>query len=532
MSNTISSSVPKVPKVPKVLKVLRAFIIALAITACTDDAYDRHYQADPALVAENNLWETIESRPELSRFAALLKACGYDQMLSQTRAYTIFAPNNLALAALDTAGMDVRAELIENHIACFILPASGDSASAVSMLNGKRIDLAPVSNRYYFGSAAFTSPIKSLVASNGIIHVLDGYEAFFPNIREYLSKGAELDSIKNYLYAFDEIIFIPEASVPGSIVDGQQTYLDSVFVNYNTILSQLGYINREDSSYVMLVPDNAAWTEARDRIREYYVYYNENASTADSLQRVNTAYALVQDLIFSNTLQASPQDSLISTSRHTFYKPQYLFDGAQPVTTSNGTAYITSQLKFNPWESWHEPICVEAERTLGRENTLSTPSVQRVTDATFAVSGGRYLKLDPTLSTGNPTVTFEIPNTLSATYNIYCVFVTEKVINPNIKNLKSCKVYFNLSYRDSSGNSVTDRFPASGNIETNPDAIDTIQVVRDFKFPVANYGERQSDGEAVTTVTLKVLSNVARSETTNFSRTLLLDCILLEPKKQ
>jgi hypothetical protein len=400
------------------------------------------------------------------------------------------------------------------------------------MLNGKRIDLSSVSDRYYFGSAAFTLPAKSLIASNGIIHVMDGYESFFPNIWEYLAKGSALDSIKNYLYAFDEIIFVPEASVPGSIVDGRQTYLDSVFVNYNTMLSQLGYINHEDSSYVMLVPDNKAWAEACNRIREYYVYYNENVSTADSLQRANTAFALVQDLVFSNTQQTSPQDSLTSTSRHTFYNLQYLFDGAQPVTTSNGTAYITSLLKFNPWESWHEPIRVEAERTLGRENTLSTPSVQRVTDATFAVSGGRYLKLDPTLSTGNPTVTFEIPNTLSATYNIYCVFVTEKAINPNVEGLKACKVYFNLSYRDNSGNIVTGRFPASGVVETNPNAIDTVPVALNFKFPVANYGERQSDGEAITTVTLKVLSNVARSETTLFSRTLLLDCILLEPKKQ
>ena len=56
--------------------------------------------------------------------------------------------------------------------------------------------------------------------------------------------------------------------------------------------------------------------------------------------------------------------------------------------------------------------------------------------------------------------------------------------------------------------------------------MDTVLVASDFKFPVANYGEE------ITTVTLKVISNVPRSETTNYSRELLLDCILLEPKKQ
>ncbi|MDR0714943.1 MAG: fasciclin domain-containing protein [Bacteroidales bacterium] len=521
-------------KVPEIIKRLKVFILAgtLLATACSDEAYDRHYQADPALVAENNLWTTIEAMPELSRFAGFLKNHGYDQLLSQTQAYTVFAPNNDALAALDTSNMDVLSELIENHIARFIRPASGSAADPVAMLNGKWIDFVKQGDNYYFGSAPFTVPAKSVMASNGIVHLLDAYESFFPNIWEYLAKGAGLDSIKNYLYAFDEIVFVPERSVPGSIVDGQQTYLDSVFVNSNARLSRLGYINREDSSYIMLVPNNQAWTEAYNRIKDYYVYYNKNAQIADSLQRANTAYALVQDLFFSNTLQTSPQDSLISTSSHTFYKPQYLFDGAEPVTTSNGTAYITDQLKLNAWESWHEPIIVEAERTLGRENTVSTPSVQRVTDLSLGISGGRYLKLEPTTSSGNPTVTFDIPNTLSASYNIYCVFVSEKAINPNAQGLKPCQVYFSLSYMDDAGKIVTDRFPASGKINTKPEQIDTIPVVSGFKFPTTNYGEKDANGESVTYVTLKVVSNVDRKETTEYSRVLLLDCILMEPQKQ
>jgi uncharacterized surface protein with fasciclin (FAS1) repeats len=522
-------------KINRTLHSFKALIfmgLVLATTACTDDTYDRHYQANPEIVTAGNLWETIEAMPELSLFAGLLKDHGYDRLLSQTQAYTVFAPGNEALATLDTTGMDVRTELIENHIARFILSASGNMTDPVAMLNGKRIGLVNRNDQYYFGAAAFAVPQKSVVASNGIIHVLGSYETFFPNIWEYLAKGNGLDSIRNYLYSFDEIRFIPEASVQGSIVDGQQTYLDSVFINYNTRLSQLGYINREDSAYVMLVPDNEAWTEAYNRISGYYVYYNKNAHVADSLQRTNTAYALVQDLFFNANLQASPQDSLISTSKHTFYNPGELFAGAEPVTTSNGTAYIARQLKFNAWESWHEPICVEAERTFGRENTMSTPSVERVTDLSNAISGGRYLRLDPTTGSGNPTVTFDIPNTLSANYDIYCVFVSEKVKNPNAQGLKACKVYFNLSYMDNAGKIVTDRFPASGNVETNPNAIDTLLVVEDFKFPVANYGESDATGEPLTTVSLKVISNVARSETTEFSRVLLLDCILLEPKKQ
>jgi hypothetical protein len=524
--NKIASPVSSFLKPLKNLRILKILTIILTLYSCSDDTWDKHYQADPALVSGDNLWTTLEAQPELSIFTGWLKAYGYDQTLSQSQAYTIFAPKNSALAGIDTTGLEIKTEWIENHIARFIIPVSGETPYMVGTLNRKKINLTHNGGNYFFGSAAFAVPGQSLVAFNGIIHVLDNYEPFFPNIWEYFTKRSDLDSIKNYLYSFDEIVFDESSSVAGSVVDGQQTYLDSVFINYNTLLLNLrGYINREDSSYVMLVPNNTAWTEAYDRIKDDFVYYNLSVRTADSLQRVNTGYALVQDLIFSNTVQASPTDSLTSTSRNTFYNPQELFAGTESVTTSNGALYITNQLKFKPYESWHKQIIVEAERAFGRENTLSTVLTPRAEGA-IAVSSNRFLVLTPTTASGNPTVTFEIPNTLSSTYDVYCVFVPGTINNSNATGLKPCRVYFNMSYLDRTGKFITDRFPASGTVDTNPYAMDTVLIASDFKFPVANYGEE------ITTVTLKVLSNVARSETTIFSRELMLDCILFEPKKQ
>ena len=513
-------------------KISKVVLCCLAIfpIACTD-TYDKHYQADPAVVSDKNLWETIVAIPDVSKFTEILKNYGYDQILSQTQAYTIFAPDNDALSTLDTTHMDVRKELIENHIARFILPVPGNSSAMVTALNRKRIDLAWQGSNYYFGSAAFAVPAQSVIASNGIVHVLDNCAAFLPNIYEYLGKGADLDSIKNFLYAFDEDVFAPNRSIAGSIVDGQQTYLDSVFVNYNVMLDSIGFINSEDSTYRMIVPDNAAWNEAYNRIKNDFVFYNKDVRKADSLQRRNTSYAIIQDLVFNMNTQPSPSDSLVSTTGHKFLNPQYLFDGAQPVTTSNGTVYVTNQLKYNAWDSWQQPILVEAERILGRENTLSTPSTVRVSGAAIAsVSGGQYLKLDPTTSSGNPTVTFDIPNTLSSYYDIYCVFIPVNIENSSAIG-KPCKVYFNLTYNDNNGNAVISKFPDSGDVITNPDSINVVPVALNFKFPTANYGELQDDGDPFVTVTLKVVSDVGRTETTNYSRQLLLDCILLMPAR-
>ena len=373
----------------KIFTLTQVLLLTILFTACTEDTWNRHYQADPVLASGKNLWTTIESTPEVSIFAGLLKIYGYDKILSQSQAYTVFAPDNDALATLDTSNMDVRIELIENHIARFIIPASGYEAMSIGMLNKKKIVITNQGGSYFFGSAPFASPAKSIVTSNGIIHVLDNYEAFFPNIWEYLAERSDLDSAKNYLYSFNKIVFNEEASTPGSVVDGRLTYLDSVFINYNTMLTRLGSIDIEDSSYTMLVPDNAAWIEAYDRIKNDFVYFNIKAAMADSLQRANTGFALVKDLIFSNTMQPSPQDSMISTSGNTFYYPWYLFDEAEKVTTSNGSVYISGQLKYKANESWHRKLKVEAERTLGRENTLST-AYARLAEGTIYVSNGRY----------------------------------------------------------------------------------------------------------------------------------------------
>jgi len=515
-------------------KIFKVIILCVAFLAgaCADKTYDNHYKADPAIVSDTNLWETIETMPELSKFTEILKSYGYDLILSRTQAYTIFAPDNDALSALDTADMDVQKELVENHIARFILPVPGNSSSVVSTLNNKRTDLAWQNGNYYFGTAPFAVPVKSVIASNGIVHVLANFDVFFPNVYEYLAKGADLDSIKNFLYSFDERQFYPDNSVAGNIVDGQQTYLDSAFINVNVILDSIGYINREDSTYMMIVPDNTAWNEAYNRIKNDFTYYNKNSAKADSMQRRNTIYAMLQDLVFNMNDQPSPKDSLVSTTRHTFYNPQYLFDGAQQAATSNGTVFVTSQLNYAAWNSWQQPILVEAESVLGRENTLSTPSVVRVSnDARAFVSSGQYLKLDPTTSSGNPTVTFQIPNTLSSYYDIYCVFISPSLVTPSLVG-KPCKVYFSLAYNDSNGNPVSMRFPDTGDILTDPSYGIFYQLVtQNFKFPTANYNEVQSNGDPLVTVTFKVVSDVGRTETANYSRQLLLDCILLEPKR-
>lgn len=518
------------------------FLLAIIVLYACNDTYDKHYDGDPTIVSDTNLWETIESVPELSTFSEILKKHGYDQILSQSQAYTIFAPTNEALLGLDTSDMDVKKELLENHIARYFIPASGENTKTIATQNKKRIQLTNMGNNFVFGETPFASPLKTLIASNGIIHLLGGYETFFPNTRELMTKMDNLDSIGSYLSRYDERIFYPELSVPGGINElGQQEYLDSVFVNYNKIQSQFGLIDREDSSYMVIVPTNKAWIEAYDRIKDYYVYYDKETRTADSLQREYTTRALVQDMFFNLSLQGSMKDSLVSTYRKTyvypyrqnvFYDPQELLAGSTPVETSNGIAYITDHLNVKDTASWHQPIIVEAEHINGRENTLSLTFNQRATgDYINTISNGYYLQVQKNTPNGNPTVTFSIPNTLSSTYDIYCVFVSHFALQPNALKLQPNLVFFTLNYTDNSGKLATARFPESGNKEIDTYMSEIVLVASDFKFPIAGFKESYTENE-VHPVSLKVSSNVPRTQTSNYSRDLLIDCIILVPKSQ
>jgi len=519
-------------KIKVLMRIQIILFTSILFIACSDDIWIKHYNAQPQLVSNSNLWTTIESTPELSSFAKILKAHGYDKTLSRSQAYTVFAPNNLSLANLDTTHMDVDKELIQNHIALSLQAASGYKDIPVGVLNGKRIKLSSKdSTNYSFGDAAFAVPSKSIVSTNGIVHVLGGYESFFPNTFEYLKKGTDLDSIGKYFYSFDQKIFDQYSSVPGGIVNGKQTYLDSVFIHYNLLLSWYGNINSEDSSYTMLAPTNAAWNSAYNRIKPYFMSYISNKFRADSLVRANTTNALIQDLIFSNTIQHHPVDSMVSTLGHPFYKPEYLFAGAQKVTTSNGFAYVTKELKIDALDSWHRPIKVEAEWPIGRTTSLlGIPFVERAPAGVNSISNGIYLRLSPTSSTANPNVTIEIPGTLASYYDIYCVFISPKLLNPNAIKVLPCKVNFSLTYITNKGklNNPVDVFPSStGTILTRTDAVmDTVLVAQNFKFQSSNYGEKTN------TVTLKISSKVGSSETSLYSRELLIDCLFLKPKKQ
>lgn len=507
-------------------------MLPLALGSCTD-VWNGHYDVDnQQQIADKTLWEEIKSHPELQGFADCLKQYGYDKVLDGDQMYTVFAPQG----TIDVAGLSdekVKKEVLGNHIARFVHSANNATVDKdVQMLNEKLVTFTKVGDAYTFGDATLTA--SNIIAKNGVLHIISSHVPFFYNVWEYLTIDDEFSNICKFMYSFDEEELDEESSVKGPIVNGLQTYVDSVVVTYNMLHYLVGKLNNEDSTYTMLLPTNKAWDEAYERIAPYYTFHNKN-EYRDSLQERYTKLGIINDLVFSHTMQGNVQDSLVSTTGNVFYTPfDYILKGYnsldEGLACSNGNVFVVDELYHHPWDSWHNRLKVEGERVNGH-TVKETTSIEyrrnlQYSDSLYTkVSGGQYLEIVPKNSNSVTEVDFNIWNTLAATYDVKVVFLPQRLATDRSIGIKPNHLAVSLSYLDEQGRTKkTNLTVAKDSLLVDPTRIDTVHVGT-FTFPVATYGEEKSSTK------LNVKSVVSSKDKTK-SRTMLIDCVIFEPVKE
>lgn len=521
---------------------------AAMFTACSDQ-WDDHYDAVSTADASKSLWLNISSNENLSNFASLLKQTGFYSRLDTTQTYTVWAPQNgtfdYSTISAENNSTIIK-EFLENHIARYRWSVSGDISSSIMNLNGKMSRLVGNGNGYQFNGVSMKG--CNQLSSNGILHQLNGSSTFLPNIYEYLDKkDFATDSIASFFHSYDITVFDKDKSLQGPIVDGKVTYLDSVTTKSNTLFATLGgaYINSEDSSYTMVIPNDKAWKDAYDSIKSAFTYIKKLGSTQlsniDSLSDINTKMAIVNNLVFNNNENKYQSDSLVSTLGNVFKngsQNKIFADSIASVPLSNGKAVVVNKFDFVPGESWQKEIKVEAEVSANIESMSGVglsgqdPTVVQVgaqnPKVKGSVSNHRYMDFEPKNSSTNPYVVYDIPGALSAEYDIYVVFVPVNILSDNVAsdlldakgNPKMNRAKFTLTYVNNKNMSTA----YSSTVDINSTIIDSAYVGR-VKFPVSYYGV---DSEKMT---LKILSAVKSNETGNYSREMRIDCILFEPVK-
>jgi len=517
--------------------------ILLLVTACSD-AWDEHYRQNTGGRSDQNLYQLIRSDAQLSTFADMLESTGYDTLLSKPVTYTVWAPVNSrvldSIAALNDATKNL--DIVLNHISRFAYNTSGLNASTIFMLNRKFVNFKRQGSDFLFGGQALIADRSGIAAANGILHSLSTPVPYMLNLWEFILKAPGLDSLRSFLDANSVYAFDPKASVEiGTNEFGQSVY-DSVITFSNPILEKIGHLHLEDSVYSVLLPDNKAWRSAYQLISRNYKTQVKDGGTI--MQRKLTREAIVNNLVF-RIQDADKQDSIVSTSGNVFRNPERLFTRATKNILSNGTAWITDSLRFNPSESWQRPIIMEAENSdYGRSFLFANLFVRSGLGTPFnnQVSDTRYLLIESTtVTTTQPaSVTFPIPNVLSGRYRIFCVLLPSSIVSA--ADLRPYRMRFYLTHTNSSGIMVENAPIGSANqllatnrtahIFTSTGGSVAKMFVTEIEFPFSNI---YTPGAASSTITtrLRVENAVTTVEEiqNRGDRKMRIDYIILEPVK-
>jgi len=523
-------------------------VLIVAINSCSD-TWDAHYSKVNAKKSTLNLYQYMQTQPDLSRFTEMLKIVGYDSILSKPQTYTVWAPVNSALQSVSMKDTASIAEIVKNHIGRFSNPTSNVDSKVVYMVSKKFITFKHVGGSFTFGGITLITGKDSsdIATSNGILHRINGYVPYVTNIWEYIGKTPGLDSLRAYLYSQNQFIFDMAASTEiGTNSQGLSIY-DSVITFSNPVLDKIGRVYYEDSTFTALLPTNAAWTKAYDQIKSNYKTLGINGAAQ---QRLNTQFAIVNNLFFRNAVpDPSTIDSIISITGNVFKNPGYLFQPNKLTTNlSNGIAFITDSLRFKKEDSYQKSIKIEAENgSYGRKLANSTPAVFSSLGTAFSdsISQSKYLYVEPTGTSSSflSSVTFPIPNTLSGKYNIYCVFVPATIAQ--VLTPKKSKVRFYLSYINSAGAKVDSALISNKNVvlATTPAPLPSVVTASTFDtkplnmtklfvtqitFPYCNLFVK---GAATSTISvkLKVESAALITDLAKYDRNLRIDYVILEP---
>lgn len=532
--------------------ILMAFLPLMALS-CQDE-WDEHYgQANP-MASQESLWQALKGRAELSNFVRLVENVGYEYYFDGDRMFTLFVPTNDCLTEANVDSLTevyntqknnkiknndntVIKQVLQNHMAMYNYAAiaSGDSVQMM-MLNGKYSYLADgaVNGVKYLSS--------NMLYRNGVLFTVGGKLPYFANVSEYFTMDDELDSIASFFSRYNVYEFDASRSVPGEIVDGKTVYLDSVMDLKNVMFDELGYINREDSAYWMVVPTDRQWRELYDEYKAYFNYDNTTAKR-DSMENVMTHKAIVQGTVFNMNIQPSVNDSVISTnyneSNYRYYKclrpfgEGGVFSGARSVECSNGKVFISDDWAIDKRTTFFQEVKIEAENAFYQDSIakckepVSTYTVPSGNPFYGQVSGNAYVQVEPRNTAVTPLIRFTIPGLLSNIgYDIYAVFAPAIASDTLATDTLPLKVKFSLKYNDQDGrqvNNIKMENPEGGTYvyETTPNVVDTILVARDYKIPTCSYGLSEPQ------VRLTVESD--RGTASKYTRILRLDCIIFKP---
>lgn len=442
----------------RINRYIGAIVVGTVLTAvpgCTD-TWDDHYNSGESVSGTTQtLWDIIsdsEKHPEFSRFADIVRNAkyykdnthmvetySYADILSGGQVNTVWVPDNDALSEAEyqkwmdmltnsradgdgssiVNGYNVQQQFLGNHIALWRHNISEPGVDTVKMINGKNLTFDK--GNLTIEGIPLDKEKYNIPTANGVMHVIKGVTPFRYNLYEHLKFGTPDTKFSQYVVKQDTTYFSESQSIEGKPDEnGNPTYVDSVYFTTNLLfmstklnlesgsdrwqMAKAGFgaaINHEDSAFVMLMPTDAAWEQAYNKLAASHVYgttYEDKSKgdegetkdlkievNPDSLQKLSVEMDIISPLVFNINKQPKtkggemwklemfdsrksefdgPESYMLNTFGDTLrtvgdWNPSSLFD-AQAKEMSNGLAYEVNSWNF-PKEFYTPDVEVEIE---------------------------------------------------------------------------------------------------------------------------------------------------------------------------
>ena len=356
-----------------------------------------------------------------------------------------------------------------------------------------------------------------------------------------------MDSLVNYLYSFNDTTFSEWMSIPGPIVNGAETYLDSVFLFENKLLNKFGGVsalNNEDSIYTFYVPTNEAWNKMIAQAEKHFNYVITpsivDSALVDSLRNYHPRFNIIKYLTYSESEQiyVKDKDSIMPAQnqgqRKRFARADVEKYVVETKELSNGTMKIVNEFPYSVFDLWHDTIRLEAE-ALSYVNKDLTIDKNWITTYTVSdkdinkkagkkLSGSQYIVLGDEANSSTDLY-YYIPNVRSATYQVALITVPKNIKSDKVDlseeptNPLRCNIY---SY-DPVTKDVSYELLAVKDLLPKADKIDTLYLPELVTFPVCEYNVVNDVDDY--TAQIRIRSTVGKK----YDHSIRLDAILLIP---
>lgn len=545
--------------------------VLLGFTACTDD----HFDIQPSTVSgSNTIWQNVEANADLDSVAMILRRCKvmksqtdksakqtYAELLATSQQLTAWLPKNGTFNAkqyldeLDSAAVlrakdemagtraeyDVANRFARNHIARFNYE-SNMGEQRIALMNSKIVNYN--AGEGTFNGVKLDAANANILSSNGMLHVLDGESQFAYNIFERLQVDSRFAKIYGDIDKYNVYTFSASSSTQGSMNhNGSMEYVDSVWSRTNSLISdaRLNDLTDEDSLFVSVIPTDAAYEAARQKLQGLFKYaksYNyawdeskrdwTNKGTnalkfnTDSLTNYNVTDRILSASSFSvgynsegPVTTSNPQaflnhvltaDSLNTNVGLVIYNKDKgnvnpIFDGQtadDAIKASNGYIFAVDNYNYDPSYSFIQKININGRNTaqvagstseqaqyvtLDNENQNAEVNVDALGVDNFyyyfPVSGNSQLNID-----------FKLNRVISTKYKISIVLLPNRV---NINNIRAEedgtiieeKPVFDVQIRDDKGSVIG---KAVKNVSVDQNKVEKKVLWEAFEFPYAYYG--------------------------------------------